>query len=57
MFRIQFYLFIYGGAGSSLLHGLFSNCGVQASHCDGFSCCRTQALGRAGFSRWGVWAQ
>ena len=41
------YLFIFGCAGSSLLHGLFSSCGkqgllsscgVQASHCCGFSC-------------------
>ena len=25
--------------------GLLCICGVQASHCDGFSCCRAQALG------------
>ena len=27
-----------------------SSCGVQTSHCIGFFCCRTQALGHAGFS-------
>ena len=46
--------FIFGWAVSSLLHRLFSSCSkwvlhsscdVQASHCWGFSCCRTQALG------------
>ena len=26
---------------------LFCSCGVQASHCGFFSCCRTQALGHA----------
>ena len=40
-------LFISGSAGPSLLRRLFpgcreqrlpSSCGVQASHCDGFSC-------------------
>ena len=38
-----------------MLHGLFrscgeqgllSRCGVRASHCGGFSCCRARALGR-----------
>ena len=29
--------------------GLLSSCGLRASHCGGFSCCRTQASG--------VWAQ
>jgi len=33
-------LSIFGCAGSLLLHGLFSSCAVQASHCNGFSCCR-----------------
>jgi len=27
--------------------GLLSSCGAQASHCDGFSGCRAQALGCA----------
>ena len=47
-------LFIYGCAGPLLLHGLFSSyseqgllfsCRMQASHCCGFSCCRTWPLG------------
>ena len=37
-------LFIYGCAGSSLLHGILSSCGAQASHCSGFSCCWVWAL-------------
>ena len=48
------YLFVFGCAGSSLLYelfsscgdwGLLSSCGAPASHCSGFSCCWTQALG------------
>ena len=57
------YWFIFGCAGSSLLHGLFSSCGergllssVLASHCHGFSCCRPQILGRMSFSSYGSWA-
>ena len=30
---------------------------AQASLCGGFSCCRLQALGCAGFSSCGTWAQ
>ena len=30
--------------------GLLFNCGTQASHCSGFSCCWAQALGHTGFS-------
>ena len=52
----QFYLFIYGCAGSSLLQGLFSSCceqalglfsscRVRASHCSGLSCCGAGSLG------------
>ena len=44
------YVCMFGCAGSSLLHRLFSSCSkrllsavVQASHCRGFSCFRTQA--------------
>ena len=58
----MFFLAVLGHP--SLLHRLFSSCrkrvllssrGMQASHyssffCDGFSCCRTQALSHAGFS-------
>ena len=52
-------LFIFGCAGSWLLHGLFSSCSeqgllsscsVRASHCSDFSRCRAQALGHPGFS-------
>ena len=48
------YLFIFGCAGSLLLHGLFSSCGekgllpscrARASHCSGFSHCIARALG------------
>ena len=45
------YLFIFGRAGSLLLHGLFSSCGVGFS-LRGFSC-GAQALGRLGFSSCG----
>ena len=34
--------------------GLLSSCSVWASHCDGFSCCRAQALEHSGFSSCGV---
>ena len=34
----------------------FSNCGEQASHCSGFSCCRAWALELLGFSSCGSWA-
>ena len=59
------YLFIFGCAGSSLGHADFlSSCGVQASHCGGFSCCGAQALGAwasvvvaHGLSSCGTWAQ
>ena len=46
--------FLFGCIGSSLLHACFLQlwragttlrCGVWASHCGGFSCCGTQALG------------
>ena len=50
-FRLP-YLFIYGWAGSLLLHRLFSSCSEKGllSTCGGFSswvvsCCRAQALG------------
>ena len=46
-FVFIFYYFIYLSfdcAGSLLMHGLLSSCNAQASHCDGFSCCRAQAL-------------
>ena len=44
-------------SGSSLLRGLFSAHGAQASHCPGFPCCGAWAPGCAGFSSCGVWTQ
>ena len=53
-FIYLFYLFIFGCVGSSLpLTGFLQLgqagatlcCGVQASHCGGFSCCGARALG------------
>ena len=58
-------LLILGCAGSLLLRGLFSsggewvlcfNCGAQASHRGGFSCCRAQAVGHSDLSSCGMWA-
>ena len=37
--------------------GLLSGSGAQASHRGGFSCCGAQALGHAGLSSGGTWAQ
>ena len=37
--------------------GLLSSCGVQASHCGGFSCCQARALGILGFGSCGKWDQ
>ena len=59
-----FYFLIFGCAGSLLLHRLssgcgewrfLSRCGVQASHCSGFSC-GAQAPGHAGFGSCSSWA-
>ena len=44
-----------GCAGSSLLHGVFSSFGLQASHCSGFSC-GARALGCVGFRSCSSWA-
>ena len=60
------YLFIFGRAGPSLLHRLFSSrgerrllsrFGVWASHYGGFSCCRAWALDPVAFSTcsWAQW--
>ena len=49
--------FTFGCAGSLLLCWAFCSCGEQASHCGGFSCCKTLALGYLGFSSFGPWAQ
>ena len=52
--KLLIYVFIFGCVGSSLLCAGFSlvaqagatlRCGARASHCGGFSCCRTQAIG------------
>ena len=49
------YLFIFGHTRSSLLPADFLQMQwVRASHCSGFSCCRTWALEHEGFSRCGV---
>ena len=48
----QKYLFTYGCAGSSLLHGLFSSCGEWGllsscdarAYCSGSSCCGEAGL-------------
>ena len=64
-FHSFIYLFIFGCPGSSSLCGLFSgfselglpsSCGVQASHCCGFSCCGAWALGCVGFNSCSSWA-
>ena len=53
-FKNNFYLFIFGCAGSLFLCKLFSSCcewgllfscGARDSHCGDFSCCTEQALG------------
>ena len=60
----ELFIFAFGCAGSLLLQGplffcscgkqgLLSSCVVRASHCLGFSCCRAQTLGLAGFSSFG----
>ena len=57
-------LFIFGCAGSSRVHGLFSSCGqrgplsscgTRASHCCGSSCWGAQAPGCVGFSSCASW--
>ena len=59
-------LFIFGCAGSLLLHGLFFSCsewrllssfGEQVSHRDGFSYSGAQVLRHMGFSSCSSWAQ
>ena len=58
--NIFIHLFIFGCAGSSLLHGLFSSCNEQGllfSYSAQASHCRAWALGRVGFSGCGTWDQ
>ena len=66
IFKNGIYSFIYGCTGSSLLcvgfslaveSGGYSNRGVWASHCRGFSFYGAQALGCVGFSSCCTWAQ
>ena len=57
----NFMLFIFGCAGSSLLHGFFSSCSKQEvlsmyGLLIGFSCCGAQPLGFKGFRSCGSWA-
>jgi len=47
---MDFYLFIFGCTGSSLLLELFSSCGAWASYCSGFSCCGARAPGHVDVS-------
>ena len=42
---MEFFLFVFGLAGSLLLCGAFLQLSAQASYCWGFSCCRARALG------------
>ena len=41
----QLYWVFVAARGLSLVaaRGILSSCGVQASHCSGFSCCRARA--------------
>ena len=69
LFKIFIYfllknIYCFDCAESLLLHGLFFSCrewgllficGVQASHCGGFSCFGAQALGCMGFNSCGSW--
>ena len=66
VFKTNIYSLIYGCTGSSLLcmgsspavkSGGYSNCGVWAPHCRGFSCYGAQALGCVGFRSCCTWAQ
>ena len=59
-------LLIFDCAGSLLLHGLSPSCGEWGLlssgrpadfRCSDFSCFGAQALGHAGFSHCGIWAQ
>ena len=56
---LNYFICLFGCAGSLYLHrlfsscgkrGLLSSCGAQASHCNGFSCRGAQSLECSGFS-------
>ena len=51
----NFYLFL-AALGLGCCTWVFSSCGVPASLCVGFSCCRAQALGRMNCSSCNSWA-
>ena len=64
LFNFIYLFIIFGCAGSSLLHGLFSSCGEQGvglvlvhRRLIVLSCCGAQARGHEGFSSCGMWAQ
>ena len=64
LFNFIYLFIIFGCAGSSLLHGLFSSCGEQRvglvlvhRRLIVLSCCGAQARGHEGFSSCGMWAQ
>ena len=65
LFFNEVYLFVFGCAGSSLQAffssfrewELFSNWGVQASYCGGFSCSGAEALGHMGCSSCNTWTR
>ena len=52
---IYIYIFVCVCVCSSLLLGLASSCGKQASHCSGFCCCRAGSL-ELRLSSCGSWA-
>ena len=58
LFISEFCVYSFGCPGPLLLHaGFLFSCGMQDSHCRGFSRCRALALGHVGFSSWLVgWA-
>ena len=51
-FFLIIYLFVFDCTRTWSLCGLFSSCGVRASHCGGFSCCaawaRASVVGHVG---------
>ena len=53
-FISYFYLFLILPVSLLLGEGLRSSCGVRASPCGDFSCCRAQALRQAGLSGCGA---
>ena len=52
---IYFFLAVVGASCGE--RGLLSGCSAGASHCCGFSCFWTWAVGPLGFSNCGTWSQ